>query len=99
MLHAFPRSCDEGFGPASPGDSTLPRLGISVGRRVGGAVERNRVKRCLREAFWAVASELPDACDYVVVARAEALELARRGGEPAFEAELRDLAVRSGLTG
>lgn len=27
------------------------RLGMSVTRRVGGAVARNRVKRCLREAF------------------------------------------------
>ncbi|MDQ4071758.1 MAG: ribonuclease P protein component [Actinomycetota bacterium] len=97
VLHAFPRSGDEGFDPASSGDSTLPRLGISVGRRVGGAVERNRVKRLLREAFWAVAPELPGSWHYVVVARPEASELARRGRGPAFEAELRDLVARSGL--
>jgi ribonuclease P protein component len=97
VLHAFPRPPDEGTTPASPAASTLPRLGVSVGRRVGGAVERNRVKRLLREAFWAVAPELPGTSDYVVVARPEASELARRGREPAFEAELRELVTQAGL--
>ena len=97
MFHAFPRSPGEGTPPESPQASTLPRLGVSVGRRVGGAVERNRVKRLLREAFWTVAPELPGSWDYVVVARPEASEVARRGREPAFEAELRDLVARSGL--
>jgi ribonuclease P protein component len=97
VLHAFPRPCDEGDTAASPTASTLPRLGVSVGRRVGGAVERNRVKRLLREAFWAVAPDLPGSWDYVVVARPQASELARRGREPAFEEELRELVSRSGL--
>ncbi len=96
-LHVFGRSADESVTADSPEGTELPRLGVSVGRRVGGAVERNRVKRVLREAFWAVAPGLPERCDYVVVARPEASELARRGGEPAFEAELRDLVARSGL--
>lgn len=97
MLHAFPRSADEDIPSEPPEAPTLPRLGVSVGRRVGGAVERNRVKRLLREAFWAVAPELPAFYDYVVVARPEASELARRGVEPAFEGELRHLVARSGL--
>jgi len=33
------------------GGSDLPRLGVSVGRKVGGAVARNRIKRLLRESF------------------------------------------------
>lgn len=48
----------EGQGPA--------RVGVVVGRRVGGAVVRNRVKRRLREALARV--ELGEATAYIVVA-------------------------------
>lgn len=68
-----------------------------MGRRVGGAVERNRVKRLLREAFWAVAPELAPGHDFVIVARPEAAVLAQRDGEHGFESDLRELVARSGL--
>ena len=67
VLYAFPRAEEDAQGP---------RLGLSVGRRVGGAVERSRVKRVLREAFWEEAARLPAGSDYVVVARPESLGLA-----------------------
>ena len=95
VLHAFPRPTGEGAGDA--GEEPTPRLGVSVGRRVGGAVERNRVKRLLREAFWAVAPSLPATHDFVLVGRSEAAELAEAGGGRAFEAELRQLVEESGL--
>jgi len=47
-----------------------PRLGISVSRKVGGAVVRNRWKRLLREAFRLDAEKLPRGMDLVVVPRA-----------------------------
>lgn len=44
----------------------FPRLGMIVAKRLlGRAVDRNRVKRCVRESFRLVLPELP-ACDFVV---------------------------------
>ena len=44
------------------------RLGLRVGRKVGNAVTRNRMKRIFRELFRQHQSDLPDHCDLVIVA-------------------------------
>ena len=83
VLYAFPRAEDD------PADG--PRLGLSVSRKVGGAVDRTKVKRCMREAFWAEAERLPPGSDYVVVARPDARELAERDGMPGVRGALSEL--------
>jgi ribonuclease P protein component len=86
VLYAFPRDDDR------PGTETDgPRLGLSVSRRVGGAVDRTKVKRLLREAFWAEAERLPAGADYVAVARPDSRELAEREGMPGVRTALAEL--------
>ncbi len=80
VLYVFPRGSDES-----------PRLGLSVSRKVGGAVERNRVKRVLREAFALEAPRLPDGSDAVVIARPDARRLAEEQGLVGVHAALRAL--------
>jgi len=73
VLYSFPRGeADEEV-----------RLGVSASRKVGGAVERNRAKRALRDAFWARGDQLPAGHDFVLVARPGLAELLDKEGAAA----------------
>ncbi len=93
VLYAFPRTDPE----PTPADAET-RLGISVGRKVGGAVERNRVKRALREAFWGLPEgSLPPHHDFVLVARPDAGGLVEREGTPGAQNALVELMREAGI--
>ena len=62
-----------------------PRIGITVSSKVANAVERNRVKRWVREAFRALRPDLPPV-DLVVIARKEALAIGIDGARAALRA-------------
>lgn len=71
VLYSFARGDDADKGV---------RFGVSVGRKVGNAVIRNKVKRTIREAYAELSEELTDGLDYVVLARADIVDLVERDG-------------------
>lgn len=81
VLYTFPRKDEE---------REEVRLGVSVNRKVGGAVDRNKVKRALREAFWGLSDRLPPKHDFVIVARAEIKDLIERDGMAGVAANLEE---------
>jgi ribonuclease P protein component len=91
VLYAFPRRRE-----SEEADEEV-RLGISVGRKVGGAVDRNAVKRAIKEAFWATWDRLPPAHDFVLVARPDVAGLIEREGTRGVAGALDQLLTEAGL--
>ena len=92
VLYSFRRPADVG--------ADGPRLGLSVSKKMGGAVVRNRVKRLLREAFGSVRGQLAEDHDFVLIARPPLLELLAReseGEKGLVSAAVLDLLGRAGF--
>ncbi len=56
-------------------DQTKFRAGISVSKKIGNAVMRNRVKRLIREALTELEDQIVDSIDFVIIARPPTTEM------------------------
>ncbi len=75
-------------------DQRVSRVGLVLGRRVGNAVQRNKVRRRLQEILRGRWNEIKDGRDLVLVVRKEAKDADFRQLAQAVA----DLTARAGLT-
>jgi ribonuclease P protein component len=93
VLYYFPRPEAE----APEGSKGAARVGFSVSKRLGSAVERNRLKRALREAYRLNESVFREGLDFVLIARAPLSELLEREGQASVEAKLLEVFGKASL--
>jgi ribonuclease P protein component len=85
VVHVFPREAS-----LDP-----PRVGLSVSKKVGDSVTRNRIKRVLRESLAVLETELAAGSDLVITARVDVVALDEREGQGGVQRELRALLSRT----
>jgi len=90
VLYRFDRDED--------GDGEV-RLGISVSKKLGDSVDRNRVKRVLKEAFWAQVDRETLDHDVVLVARPGVGEVIEKEGLTGAERCVREVLDLGGKPG
>jgi ribonuclease P protein component len=84
------------FVSARAPSETPTRLGITVTRKIGNAVARNRIKRLVREVFRLNRERLPEGLDVVWVAKQQAAQACFADVLEDFEALVRRPELKTG---
>ncbi len=92
VLYYFERS-----EPGGPGIPDGTRVGFSVSKRLGSAVDRNRIKRVLRETYWSISQSLRGSMDLVIIARTPIVELLEDGGSRAVQEKMAEVFRKASL--
>lgn len=90
-----------------PNGLPVNRLGISVSKKNGGAVERNRIKRIFRAAYRLCETEFPIGYDLIFAARNDACEKSSKAAQaflrkkviPAMNSESKEKKKKAGKSG
>ena len=89
VLYYFERAAENG--------DDGPRLGVSVSKKVGGAVVRNQVKRILKEVFRELKDRTAPEYDYVIIARQGLPDFLEKTGHEEVVKMIDDLFQRAHL--
>ena len=71
----------------------LNRIGITSGKKLGGAVQRNRCRRLIREAYRLLRPAIKGHWDIVFVARVRTATASMHQVKKAMEEQFRDLSM------
>lgn len=85
------------FERVSESEDDASRLGVSVSKKVGGAVVRNQVKRVLKEIFRELQERTAPNYDYVIIARHGLPDFLEKSRHEEVVAMITDLFQRANL--